>query len=391
MTVPPGCFSESNNQVCKLNKSLYGLKQAPRQWNTKLTNALIENGFIQNKFDYSLYTKKFDKGFVALLVYVDDIFVTGDNVSEVNEVKDFLSKKFLIKDLGFLKYFLGIEILQNDQGVCMTQRKYCLEVLHEYGLLAAKPIDTPIPANVVLSSTESEHDKFLTNISKYQQLVGKLIYLTHTRPDISYVHCLSQHMHAPLMSHFKASLRVLRYLKGAPGTGIQFNKKDNFDLIVYTDSDWAKCPSTRKSVSGFCVFLGGSLVSWKSKKQATISRSSTEAEYRCMASATCEIIWLNNLLQSLQVNSSLPIDMFCDNSSVIQLASNPVFHEKFKHFELDWYVVREKVTSGLIKVEKIDYKNQVADIFTKGLSITQHKSLSKRLNLFDMFGKLGNI
>ncbi|GJX89107.1 putative RNA-directed DNA polymerase [Tanacetum coccineum] len=204
MSLPLGFECADKNKVCKLNKALYGLKQAPRQWNAKLTTVLVEHGFVQSKFDYSLYIKHSNDLFVALLVYVDDFIITGNNIDEIENFKSYLKSKFMIKDLGAMKYFLGIEILDNANGICMTQRKYCLELIHEFGLLAAKPVTTPLPENCVLAVNESDSDKSLKNIFEYQKLLGKLIYLTHTRPDISYaVHCLSQHMHAPLQSHLE--------------------------------------------------------------------------------------------------------------------------------------------------------------------------------------------
>ncbi|GKC75861.1 ribonuclease H-like domain-containing protein [Tanacetum coccineum] len=233
-----GYNGENKSKVCKLNNSLYGLKQASRQWNAKLTTTLSEHGFKQSKFDYSLYIKHSGDKFITFLVYVDDIVITGNDIIGIKEFKVFLSIKFMIKDLGVLKYFLGIEVVENDLGLCMSQRMYCLELLHEYGLLAARPVDIPLPENTILSFEETANDKFLSNFTTYQKLVGKLIHLTNTRPDISYVvHYLSQHMHSPLQSYFKAALRVLRYLKGSPGYGIQFYK--NFDLKIkaYADAD----------------------------------------------------------------------------------------------------------------------------------------------------------
>ncbi|GKC53603.1 ribonuclease H-like domain-containing protein [Tanacetum coccineum] len=247
MSLPEGYNRVDNHKVFKLNKSLYGLKQDLRQLNAKLTIALVEHGFEQSKFDYSLYVKKKGFMFVALLVYVDDIVITG-----------------------------------NDE-----------EFLHEYGLLAAKPVDIPFLENTILSHVKTDKDKFLNNFTSYQKMVWKLIYLTHTRPDINYVVlCLSQHMHSPLQSYFKAALMVLRYLKGSPSLGLQFDKCSDLKLRAHADADWAKCPKTRKSVTGYCVFLGNFVVFWMSKKQATLSRSSSEPEYKSMASATCEIIWL---------------------------------------------------------------------------------------------------
>ncbi|GJZ43816.1 ribonuclease H-like domain-containing protein [Tanacetum coccineum] len=252
--------------------------------------------------------------------------------------------------------------------------------------IMCRPVETPLAENTTLNHVESEDDKLLSDIGNYQKLVGKLIYLTNTRPDISYaVHCLSQFMHAPLSSHLEAAFRVLRYLKNSPGSGIQINKVGNLKLRAYADSDWARCPATRKSVSGYCVFLGSSLITWKSKKQSTLSRSSAEAEYRSMASATCEVIWLSNLLGDMGVKNLLPVVLYCDNSSALQIAANPVFHEKSKHFEIDVHLVREKVASGVIVTEKIHTSQQIADVLTKALGSKQHDELCTKIGILDMF------
>ncbi|GJT30079.1 putative RNA-directed DNA polymerase [Tanacetum coccineum] len=358
MSLPLGFECADKNKVCKLNKALYGLKQAPRQWNAKLTTVLAEHGFVQIKYDYSLYLKHTNEVFVAILVYVDDFIITGNSLDEIKKFKVYLKSKFMIKDLGVMKYFLGIEVLDNANGICMTQRKYCLELIHEFGLLAAKPVTTPLPENCVLAVDESESDKFLKNIFEYQKLLGKLIYLTHTRPDISYA-----------ALEFK-SIRTKK-----------------LKLSCFTDSDWAKCLRTRKSVSGYCVFLGRSLVSWKSKKQATVSRSSAEAEYRCMASATCEVMWITNLLKDLCIKNLLPVNLYSDSSSAIQIAANPVFHERTKHFEVDVHFIREKVQDGVINTLKVASADQTADLFTKGHGTAQHLKLCKQLSLVNMFGK----
>nr|GEX62186.1 ribonuclease H-like domain-containing protein [Tanacetum cinerariifolium] len=271
---------------------------------------------------------------VFKIKYMSSGEIKSNSESEIEKFKSFLNKKFKIKDLGELKYFLGIEVLKTKLGLCLNQIKYCLELLHEFGLLACRPVLTPLPKNIVLAHKETNDDKFLLNITNYQNLVGKLIYLCMTRPDISYgVHCLSQHMHAPLQSHFNLALRLLRYLKLAPGSGIDISKsKVSFKVVAYSDSDRAKCPMTRKSVSGYWVFFNGSLVSWKSKKQATLSKSSEEVEYRAMASATYKIIWIIKILK-----------------------------------DVDVHIVRENVASRLIETMKVDPKCQVADILTKAL------------------------
>ncbi|GJW27014.1 ribonuclease H-like domain-containing protein, partial [Tanacetum coccineum] len=208
----------------------------------------------QSKYDYSLYTKSDKDVFLALLVYVDDIILTGNNVFEIDKYKVFLKSKFMIKDLGKLKYFLA-----------------------------------------------SVNDPILDNITDYQKLMRKIIYLTNTRPDISYdVHCLSPFMHSPLKSHLKIAFKILRYLKSCPGLGIHIIKNSSMSLSDFSDVDSAKCVVTRKSVTGYCVFLNDSLVSWKSKKQNTLSKSSTKAEYRALALVTSEVVWIFKFLKDLK-------------------------------------------------------------------------------------------
>ncbi|GJU84366.1 ribonuclease H-like domain-containing protein [Tanacetum coccineum] len=216
------------------------VKMACRQWNAKLTSTLIENGFSQSKSDYSLYTKS-DKGvFLALLVYVDDIIITGNSVSEIEKFKVYLKSKFMIKDLGKLIYFLGIEVVDTEKGICLNQRKYVFDLLSEYGMLACKPAKTPLVSKLVISNETCEKDHLLKNVTDYQKLIGKLIYLTNTKPNISYdVHCLSQFMHSPLTSHLKIGFKILRYLQSCPGLDIHIVKSSGIFLNAYSDVDWA--------------------------------------------------------------------------------------------------------------------------------------------------------
>nr|GEV31552.1 ribonuclease H-like domain-containing protein [Tanacetum cinerariifolium] len=266
---------------------------------------------------------------------------------EIANFKHFVSNRFKIKDLGELKYFLGIEVLKVSGGLCLSQKKYCLELLHDFGLLACRPILTPLPENIILAQKETEKDKFLVKITSYHRLVGKLFYLTLTRPDISYaLHCLSHHMHAPLMLHFDIALRLLKYLKLAPSFGVQFVKRHSgFDIKAFFDADWAK----------------------------------SEAEYRSMAAATCEIMWIVKIMFDLNTKNLLPAELYCDNKVAMQIAANPIMYEKTKHFHLDVYFIREKVCFGLIKTVKVESKDNVADILTKALGSFQHGFLTKKL------------
>lgn len=258
--------------------------------------------------------------------------------------------------------------------------------MSEFGYLGCKPVSVPIEQSSLITSKLEKNQQDLKNITGFQKLIGKLIYLSLTRPDISYtVQFLSQFMHKPKEVHLNLALRLLRYLKRNPGKGLTFKKSNKLNLYGFADSDWAKCLSTRKSVTGFCIFLGECLVSWKSKKQSTVSRSTAEAEYRAMCSATCELMWLKNLLFELNVDCQLPMLLNCDSQAALSIAANPVFHERTKHFELDLHFLREKVAYGIINPVKVDSENQLADIFTKGLSVDQHEVFCEKLGLVDLF------
>lgn len=276
MTLPPGVESNEPGQVCRLVKSLYGLKQASRQWNEKLTLELKNMGFMQASADHSLFTKGKGDGFIALLVYVDDIVVMSGNLNHIQSVKSHLHSTFRIKDLGPLKYFLGLEVTRNTQGINLCQRKYALDLLDEAGFLGCKPVESPMLETTKVLYSDSPA---LVDVTSYRRLIGKLLYLTITRPDLTFVtQQLSQFVDSPTEAHMQAVGRVLRYLKKAPGQGVFYSVCSSLQIKGFSDSDWATCPRSRKSVIGFCIFLGDSLVSWKPKKQVTVSRSSSEAE-----------------------------------------------------------------------------------------------------------------
>jgi transposase InsO family protein len=380
MKLPPGYApSGSTGKVCRLRKALYGLRQAPRQWFAKLSSALKLFGFKQSTADYSLFC--YTKGDVSLyvLVYVDDLLIAGSGHDAVIKLKAYLRECFHMKDLGVLKYFLGIEVARGPDGLFLNQRKYVLDIISEAGLLGSKPISTPMDQNHQLARSEGE---LFSEPEKYRRLVGRLVYLTITRPELSYsVHVLAQFMSSPMITHWEAALRVLRYLKGCPGQGILLHRQCNLQIYGFCDSDWAACPLTRRSLTGYFVLLGSSPISWKTKKQPTVSRSSAEAEYRSMATTTCELKWLKSILVCLGVRHDQPMRMYCDSQAALHIAANPVFHERTKHIEMDCHFVRDELKAGTIATSYIRTGDQLADIFTKALGKSQFLVLLRKLGI----------
>ncbi|GAU50785.1 hypothetical protein TSUD_192210 [Trifolium subterraneum] len=372
MKVPDGVQCDKPNLVCKLQKSLYGLKQASRKWYEKLTALLIIEGYTQAASDYSLFTLAKGDDFTALLVYVDDIILAGNSISEFDRIKAVLDAAFKIKNLGQLKYFLGLEVAHSKSGITISQRKYCLDMLKDSGLLGSKPAMTPMDTSIKLHSNAGiPYD----DVSSYRRMVGKLLYLNTTRPDIAFAtQQLSQFMHAPTTTHFTAACRVLRYLKNNPGQGVLFSRDSELQLIGYSDADWAGCMDTRRSITGYCFFIGKSLVSWRAKKQVTVSRSSSEAEYRALSSATY-----------LRVKLQKTPTLYCDNQSAVHIASNPVFHERTKHLDIDCHLVREKVMQGILKLLPVSTHDQMADFLTKALAPPKFHAFVSKLNMINIY------
>ncbi|CAL0306418.1 unnamed protein product [Lupinus luteus] len=269
-----------------------------------------------------------------------------------------------------------MEVARSNQGITLYQRKYTLDLLEETGFLGSRPASTPMEYNMKIHSKSGIP---LEDITSYRRLMGRLLYLTHTRPDICFVvGSLSQFLESPTDFHYKAATRVLRYLKNTPGQGIFFPANNTATIQGYSDSDWAKCVDTRRSLTGWCFFIGSALVSWKSKKQNTVSRSSSEAEYRALAMAACEAQWLTFLFRDLHIKHPKPVTIFCDNNSALHIAANPIFHERTKHIDVDCHVVRERIMNNTIHLLLIHTSLQLADVFTKPLSPSPfNKNLSK--------------
>ncbi|KAI0499127.1 hypothetical protein KFK09_020028 [Dendrobium nobile] len=378
MHQPQGFIDENHpDYVCKLHKTIYGLKQAPRQWFTTFTAFLQTNGFIFSKLDPSLLI--YDHGNIQLyiLLYVDDILITGSHQNSISTLIRKLQTAFSLKELGPISFFLGIQVLHTKSGYFLSQAQYAQDVLQAANLLNCKPSQTPIamkPPTTVTSFLDADP-------IQYRRLAGCLQYLTITRPDIAFAtNMICQKMHQPSGQDFNALKRLLRYIQGTQQFGLPITRGP-LHLRSFSDSDWASNPLDRKSISGFCSFLGNSLVSWCVKKQLTVAKSSTEAEYRSLASATSDIIWLQRLLADFHITLTAPTSLSCDSSSALALANNPVFHARTKHIEIDYHFIRERILSKEIDVQHINSVDQPADILTKPLSLARFRLLRDKLTI----------
>jgi histone deacetylase 1/2 len=275
---------------------------------------------------------------------------------------------FALKDLGKLSYFLGIEVTDVEGGIALTQAKYAADLLRRVNMHKCKEIATPMSATEKFSKNTGMLLDDKTAFS-YRSTIGALQYLCLTRPDISFaVNRVCQFLATPTDVHWAAVKCILRYVKGTINFGLHFQRSYSTELSVYTDTDWAGCPDDRRSTGGYAVFYGPNLVSWSSRKQPTVSRSSTEAEYKAIANGTSEVTWLKSVLTELGVFQAQAPVLWCDNLGATLLTANPMFHAWTKHIEIDFHFVREKVAAGMLKVRFISSRDQLADIFTKALN-----------------------
>lgn len=248
--IPPGFSNDQNlNKVCKLRKSLYGLKQSTRAWFNRFSRVLNHHNYQQSSADHTLFTKHYSNGKCTIpSVYMNDILITGDDSDNITRLKAILSSEFEVNDLGLMKYFLGMEVARSKEGITVSQRKYTLNLLSETGMLSCKSSDIPLDPTLKLQArtTEAAVDR-----GRYRRLVGRLIYLAHTRPDIGFaVSMVSRFMINPSEVHMEAVMKILRYLKASPGSGLMFRKSSDREVKVYTDANWAGSVTDRNSTSG---------------------------------------------------------------------------------------------------------------------------------------------
>ena len=378
---PPGFEDPKHpDKVFRLNKALYGLKQAPRAWYDTLKEFLMKKGFKPGSLDPTLFTKSYDGELFVCQIYVDDIIFGCTDQRYSDEFAYMMSEEYQMSMMGELKFFLGLQIRQQRNGIFISQEKYLKDVLRKFGMQDCKGVKIPMPTNGHLCTDENGID---FDQKVYRSMIGSLLYLCASRPDIMLSVCMCARFQAtPKESHHKAVKHILRYLAHTPTLGLWYPKGSAFDLIGYSDSDYAGDRVDRKSTSGTCHFLGRSLVCWSSKKQNCVSLSTAEAEYIAAGSCCAQLLWMKQTLKDYGVNMK-NVPLFCDNESAIKIAHNPVQHSKTKHIQIRHHFLRDHVLKGDISIEHVKTEEQLADIFTKPLDEKRFSKLRCELNILE--------
>ncbi|GJS78767.1 putative ribonuclease H-like domain-containing protein [Tanacetum coccineum] len=370
VTQPPG-FNDPGHpdKVYKVVKALYGLHQAPRAWYETLANYLLGNGFKRGKIDQTLFIKK-QKGDILLVqVYVDDIIFGSTNKELCTGFEKLMKDKFQMSSMGELTFFLGLQVQQKEDGIFISQDKYVAEILKKFNYSDVKSASTLVDLEKPLVKDGDVDD---VDVHLYRSMIGSLMYLTTSRPDIMFAVCACARFQVtPKTSHLLAVKRIFRYLKGKPTLGLWYSRDSPFELVAYTDSDYAGATQDRKSTTGGCQFLGNRLISWQCKKQTVVATSTTEAEYVAIVSCCGQVLWIQNQLLDYGYNF-MHIVINIDNNSTICIIENPVQHSKTKHIEIRHHFIRDCNAKKLIQMVKIHTDHNVADLLTKGFDAGRH-------------------
>jgi hypothetical protein len=370
---PPGFVDPIHpDKVYLLNKALYGLHQAPRSWYETLAMFLKEQGFRRGLIDQTLFIKEVDGELLLVQIYVDDIIFGSTNVALCREFEAMMQKKFEMSQMGEMDFFLGLQVDQSSKGIFIHQTKYVHDILNKFQMTDSKPIGTPLVINHGIGVDEKGEP---VDPTMYRAMIGSLMYLTASRPDIMFPTCLlSRYQSKPKMSHFMAVKRILRYLKGCPDKGLWYPRDDKFDLVAFSDSDYGGCKLDAKSTSAGCQFLGGRLVTWQCKKQTAVAQSTCEARYIAASSCCAQVLWIQQQMRDYGYEFlNTPINV--DNEAAINITRNPVQHSKTKHIDIKYHFIRDCFEKKLIDVVKIHTDHQRADLFTKAFDKSRFEYL----------------
>ena len=367
---------ERPNHVCKLRKSIYGLKQAARCWNFAIDSFLKSDAYKNSGADSCLYVKSVKQrngkvDFIILALYVDDILLFSNNIDMLTKEKITLGKRFKVEDQDEVHYVLGMSVKRNRKSrtLSISQPKYLEGILKRSNVDKYKPVSTPLEQGRKFQQLSD--DEKPVDVQAYQMIIGCLTYATTaTRPDLAAaVGILSKFMSKPGKDHWTGIKRILRYIQGTLNYGLVFSADDkSHTLVGFSDADWAGDLDTRRSTSGYVFQIQGNTVSWCSKRQATVSKSSTEAEYTALSGACQEAVWMRRLLADIGFEQRGPSTIFEDNQGAIELAKNPKFHNRTKHIDVSFHFIREQVNLKAISVKYCPTQDMLADIMTKGLS-----------------------
>ncbi|KAK2388640.1 putative mitochondrial protein [Trifolium repens] len=369
---------EHPNYVYKLKKALYGLKQAPRAWYERLTQFLEEQGYRKGGSDKTLFVKQEKGKFIIAQIYVDDIVFGGMSNAMVQHFVQQMQSEFEMSLVGELTYFLGLQIKQMDDTIFISQSKYARNIIKKFGMDNATHKRTPAPTHLKLTKDEKG---ISVDQSLYRSMIGSLLYLTASRPDITYaVGVCARYQADPKVSHLTQVKRILKYVNGTSDYGIMYSHCENSTLYGSCDADWAGSADDRKSTSGGCFFLGTNLISWFSKKQNCVALSTAEAEYVAAGSSCSQLVWMKQMLKEYDVEQDA-LTLYCDNMSAINISKNPIQHSKTKHIDIRHHYIRDLVESKIVVLEHVGTKEQIADIFTKALDAVQFEKLRGKLGI----------
>jgi len=381
MRIPDGLEVNDKNAVLKLNKAIYGLKQSGRCWNRKFEDFLKNLGFLQSNADKCVYIATIDNKKIYLALYVDDGLILAPDTNVLNKITDSLKLEFHITTSD-LKYFVGMEIVRQPKSIHIHQKNYIFKLLQKFNMVDANVVTTPADPNVRLKKPANGEKQCNP---PYREAVGSLLFLSIvSRPDIAYaVSVVSRYLDNYDNSHWTAVKRIFRYLKGTDNFGIVYSNQPNA-LIGYSDSDHAGDVDTRRSTTGYAFILSGGCITWASKRQSTVSLSTTEAEFIAACEATKEAVWLRKLLNDIEHPCVLPTVLKVDNQRAIKLSKNPEFHRRSKHIDVRYQFICEKVKDCEIDTQYVATDNQCADIFTKALCRDKFETLRRCLNIIDI-------
>ncbi|KAJ9546500.1 hypothetical protein OSB04_019043 [Centaurea solstitialis] len=381
VTQPEGFVDRTKpNHVYILDKALYGLKQAPRAWYDHLSNALLDNGFYKGKIDPTLFIKTEGDDILLVQIYVDDIIFGSTNSDMCTWFSDLMTTRFEMSMLRELSFFLGLQVIQKPDGILINQSKYIGDLLKRFHMATSSVAKTPMASGTLIGADPKGKP---VDQKTYRAIIGSLLYLTASRPDIMFATCFCARFQAnPKESHMMAVKRILRYLKGTPNRGLWYPKESGFELAAFSDADHGGCQLDRKSTSGHVQFLGDKLVSWASKKQHCVSTSTAEAEYVAAASCCSQVLWMRTQLRDYGYNYN-HIPIYCDSKSAIAITCNPVQHTRTKHIDIRYHFIKDHVERGTIELYFVNTEYQLADLFTKPLDEKRFNFLISKLGMFD--------